>query len=79
MHDIRAIRENPQAFDEGLRRRGLSPRAELLIALDEKRRAAILALQSAQERATPSRSRSASRWRAKIQSRRMTFAPRSRA
>ncbi len=38
MHDIRAIRENPEAFDEGLRRRGLSPRAEELIALDEKRR-----------------------------------------
>jgi seryl-tRNA synthetase len=50
MHDIRAIRENPEAFDEGLRRRGLSPRAESLIALDEKRRAAIAALQHAQER-----------------------------
>jgi len=50
MHDIRAIRENPEAFDEGLRRRNLSPRAEALIALDEKRRATILALQSAQER-----------------------------
>ena len=50
MHDIRAIREKPEAFDEGLRRRGLSPRAELLIALDEKRRAAIAALQTAQER-----------------------------
>jgi seryl-tRNA synthetase len=50
MHDIRAICDNPQAFDEGLQRRGLSPRAESLIALDEKRRAAILALQTAQER-----------------------------
>jgi seryl-tRNA synthetase len=50
MHDIRAIRENPGAFDEGLGRRGLSPRAEELIGLDEKRRAAILALQAAQER-----------------------------
>ena len=50
MHDIRAIRENPEAFDEGLRRRGLSPQAQSLIALDEKRRAAILALQTAQER-----------------------------
>src|SRR3984957_11616057 len=50
MHDIRAIRENPQDFDEGMRRRGLSPRAESLVALDEKRRAAILALQTAQER-----------------------------
>src|SRR4029077_3993609 len=47
---IRAIREKPDAFDEGLRRRGLAPRAESLIALDEKRRAAILALQTAQER-----------------------------
>jgi seryl-tRNA synthetase len=50
MHDIRAIRENPEAFDDGLRRRGLSPRAESLIALDGKRRAAILSLQTAQER-----------------------------
>jgi len=50
MHDIRAIRENPEAFDEGLRRRGLGPRAESLIALDGKRREAIAALQSAQER-----------------------------
>jgi seryl-tRNA synthetase len=50
MHDIRAIRDNPESLDEGLRRRGLSPRAESLVALDEKRRAAILALQSAQER-----------------------------
>jgi seryl-tRNA synthetase len=54
MHDIRAIRENPEAFDEGLRRRGFLPPngrlAESLIALDEKRRAAILALQTAQER-----------------------------
>src|ERR1700729_2252288 len=50
MHDIRAIRENPEAFDDGLRRRALAPRAESLIALDESRRAAILALQTAQER-----------------------------
>ncbi|HEY6519172.1 MAG TPA: serine--tRNA ligase, partial [Roseiarcus sp.] len=46
----KAIRENPEAFDKGLARRGLSPRAQSLIALDEKRRAAILALQTAQER-----------------------------
>jgi seryl-tRNA synthetase len=50
MHDVRAIRENPEAFDEGLRRRGLGPRAESLIALDGKRREAIAARQSAQER-----------------------------
>src|SRR5580704_764126 len=50
MHDIKAIRDDPQAFDKGLGRRGLPPRAESLIALDERRRAAILALQRAQER-----------------------------
>jgi len=50
MHDIKAIRENPEAFDEGLRRRGLEPRAGSLIALDERRRVAIAALQGAQER-----------------------------
>jgi seryl-tRNA synthetase len=50
MHDIRAIRENPKALDEGLARRGLPPRGDALIALDEKRRAAILELQAAQER-----------------------------
>src|SRR5208282_3531220 len=50
MHDIRLIRETPKSFDEGLRRRGLLARAESLIALDEKRRAAILALQRSQER-----------------------------
>ena len=50
MHDIKAIRDNPQAFDKGLARRGLPPCAELLIALDEKRRAAIAELQRAQER-----------------------------
>src|ERR1700722_13420825 len=50
MHDIRAIRENPEAFDDGLRRGGLSSRAEELIGLDEKRRAGILGFQSAAER-----------------------------
>jgi seryl-tRNA synthetase len=50
MHDIKAIRDDPQAFDKGLARRGLPPRAESLIALDERRRAVILALQRAQER-----------------------------
>src|SRR5271166_2630562 len=50
MHDIKAIRDDPQAFDRGLARRGLEGRAESLIALDEKRRAAIADLQRAQER-----------------------------
>jgi seryl-tRNA synthetase len=50
MHDIRAIRENPDAFDEGLRKRGLAPLSRELLALDDRRRAAIGALQAAQER-----------------------------
>jgi seryl-tRNA synthetase len=50
MHDIKAIRDNPDAFDKGLARRGLEPRAAALIALDDRRRAAILELQKAQER-----------------------------
>src|SRR5579863_3650923 len=50
MHDIKAIRDNPKAFDGGLARRRIGPRAESLIALDDKRRAAILELQRMQER-----------------------------
>ena len=50
MHDIRFIRENPEAFDRGLARRGLEPRAGRLIALDEKRRIAIQAAETAQAR-----------------------------
>src|SRR5712671_152887 len=41
MHDIKAIRDNPQAFDAGLKRRGLAPLAEMLIGIDEERRKAI--------------------------------------
>src|SRR5579862_3174641 len=47
MHDIRFIRDNPDAFDRGLARRGLDPQAQRLIALDEQRRAKILALETA--------------------------------
>ena len=50
MHDIRWIRENPEAFDRGLTRRGLEPLAHELIALDERRRAAITKLEQAQAR-----------------------------
>jgi seryl-tRNA synthetase len=50
MHDIRLIRDNPEAFDRGLKRRGLAPQAEGLIALDEKRRIAIQAAEAAQAR-----------------------------
>jgi seryl-tRNA synthetase len=48
--DIKWIRENASAFDEGLKRRGLPPQAEALIALDQKRRAVVTALQTAQAR-----------------------------
>jgi seryl-tRNA synthetase len=41
MHDIKWIREHEEEFDRGLARRGLSPEARKLIALDERRRAAI--------------------------------------
>ncbi len=48
MHDIRAIRENPAQFDAALARRGLSPLASEILALDEARRAAIHAAETAQ-------------------------------
>ena len=50
MHDIRAIRENPEHFDAGLRRRGLAPLSRTLLALDDARRSAIAAAQDAQTR-----------------------------
>ena len=50
MFDIKWIRDNAATFDEGLRRRGLEPQAASLIALDEKRRALLTALQEAQAR-----------------------------
>jgi seryl-tRNA synthetase len=43
-------RDDPNAFDEGVARRGLAPRAAELLALDDRRRAAIAELQKAQER-----------------------------
>src|SRR5690606_30710793 len=49
MHDIKWIRDNPDAFDRALaRRRGARPASEL-IALDEARRVAIVAVEQAQE------------------------------
>ncbi|MEO0682142.1 MAG: serine--tRNA ligase [Pseudomonadota bacterium] len=47
MHDIRAIREAPEAFDAALARRGLSPVASELLSLDESRRARIAAAEAA--------------------------------
>src|ERR1700732_3430805 len=50
MHDIKWIREHPAAFDAGLHRRGLEPMSTLRLAIDEKRRAAILKSEQAQAR-----------------------------
>ncbi|HEY6754513.1 MAG TPA: serine--tRNA ligase [Pseudolabrys sp.] len=50
MYDIKWIREHPDAFDRGLKRRGLEPLSKKLLALDEKRRAAITKFEQAQAR-----------------------------
>jgi seryl-tRNA synthetase len=50
MHDIKWIRDNAAAFDAGLKRRGLPPLSASLLAIDEKRRAAILKSEQAQAR-----------------------------
>lgn len=48
MHDIRAIRENPDAFDAALARRGDAAMSSELLKLDEARRAKIAAAENAQ-------------------------------
>ncbi|MFN4153265.1 MAG: serine--tRNA ligase [Paracoccaceae bacterium] len=48
MHDIKAIRENPAAFDAALARRGLSAMSSEILALDADRRAKIVAAETAQ-------------------------------
>jgi seryl-tRNA synthetase len=48
MHDLRAIRDNPEAFDAGLKRRGLPSRADEVLALDRAWRATETQLQEAQ-------------------------------
>lgn len=50
MHDIRSIRENPEAFDAGLARRGLEPQSAAVLALDVQRRQVATAMQDAQNR-----------------------------
>ncbi len=50
MFDIKWIRDNPEAFDQGLARRGVSPLSAKLIELDEKRRAHVGKVQDAQQR-----------------------------
>ena len=38
MHDLKAIRDNPEAFDAGLRRRGLDPLSPKVLSMDTARR-----------------------------------------
>ncbi len=51
MHDIRMIRDNPAAFDAALSRRGMEAQSPAILALDETRRAKILAAETAQAEA----------------------------
>lgn len=48
MHDLKWIRDNPDAFDAGLKRRGLDGQASEIIDLDVKNRAALTKLQTLQ-------------------------------
>ena len=48
MHDIRAIRDNPAAWDAALARRGVEAMASSVLQIDEARRAAIHAAETAQ-------------------------------
>src|SRR5712672_1326201 len=50
MHDIKSIRENPDAFDRALARRGLPAESKRLLATDERRRAVIGKLEHVQAR-----------------------------
>ena len=50
MHDLRAIRAEPAAFDAAMARRGLGPVTPELLAEDAERRAALAAAQAAQAR-----------------------------
>ena len=50
MHDINAIRKDPDAFDAGLAKRGASACASEMLALDDKRRAMIAKAQDLQTR-----------------------------
>ena len=50
MFDIKAIRENPETFDLGWKRRGIAPQSEALIALDSSLREKKTELQECQSR-----------------------------
>ena len=50
MHDIRLIRDDPEAFDAAMARRGLGPQADTILSLDEYRRGHLTAVQEGQAR-----------------------------
>jgi seryl-tRNA synthetase len=50
MHDIKSIRDNPAAFDEGLALRGLAPLSAEILTIDSEKRDHIQKLQDAQSR-----------------------------
>ena len=50
MHDIRFIRENPAAFDAGLKKRNLAPLSAVILEVDKRRRAAITESENIQAR-----------------------------
>ena len=50
MYDIRWIRDNKSQFDQGLLNRNASPLADHVLAIDDRRRAAIMRAQEAQEK-----------------------------
>ena len=50
MHDIKAIRDNPAAFDAGLARRGLAALSAEILKIDAERRDHVQKLQDAQAR-----------------------------
>ena len=50
MFDIKWIRDNPAAFDAGLKKRGLAPLSDGVLKQDEARRAILTTLQDAQGR-----------------------------
>ena len=50
MHDLRALRDTPDSYDQGWASRGLEPQAARLIALDDARRKIVSDLQAVQEK-----------------------------
>ena len=50
MHDIRFIRETPDAFDAALKRRNLAPMAKKILQIDSDRRVLQAQIQDMQSR-----------------------------